>query len=55
MKRHLLLFAVLLSFTQSIWAQENKEQTALNWLNENLTESKTNQGFEMLFSRPGAA
>ena len=53
MKRHLLLFAVLLSFTQSIWAQENKEQTALNWLNENLTESKTNQGFEMLFSRPG--
>ena len=52
MKKFLSLL-ILMCFTQLISAQENKEQTALTWLNTNVQNEKTNQSFEMLSSRSG--
>ena len=40
-------------FTQFTFAQESKQNVAVNWLNDNVTDVKTNQSFDMNFSRPG--
>jgi len=53
MKKQLLLTALLIFCTQFIFSQVNKESTALSWLNNNITITKSNQGFEMLHSRAG--
>jgi predicted small secreted protein len=53
MKKYLFLLAVVFTFTQSILAQSSKESVAQNWLNDNVTNLKTNQSFAMLYSRAG--
>ena len=54
MKKHLsLLF--LFCFTQLFLAQENKQNTALTWLDNNVKNIQTNQSFKMLSSRAGKA
>lgn len=53
MKKQLFLSIMLVMITQLTFAQESKQNVASNWLNENITEVKTNQSFDMNFSRPG--
>lgn len=53
MKKYLLLLAVVVAFTQSSLSQNSKESVAQTWLNDNITDVKTNQSFNMLHSRAG--
>ena len=53
MKKQLFLSIMLVMITQLTFAQESKQNVASNWLNENITEVKTSQSFDMNFSRPG--